>query len=265
LLRKRFRKNSLGLRRGKYAMTEAEWLACTDPQPMMEWLREDLGGARRRCGRRKLRLFACACLRGIWPLLRKAGSRMAVAIAERYADGEASEQELIEAQDAALGALLSEYPQFGKTPYWQSSEAAGHTVAKRFTTGNHRSVAHASSSAALAWAIDRAGPERGVKHSERRGKERKARQLIHSNWLRDVFGNPFRPIYHTQSWLSWNGGKVPKLAQAIYEKRAFDRLPILADALEQAGCTEPAILTHCRSGGEHVLGCWVVDLLLGRE
>jgi hypothetical protein len=57
---------------------------------------------------------------------------------------------------------------------------------------------------------------------------------------------------------------VLKLARAIYDDRAFDRLPVLADALEDAGCVERAILDHCRSGGEHVLGCWVVDLLLGK-
>jgi hypothetical protein len=66
-------------------------------------------------------------------------------------------------------------------------------------------------------------------------------------------------------WLSWNDGIVPKLAQAIYDDRVFDRLPILADALEEAGCTNADILNHCRQPGEHVRGCWVVDLLLGKS
>jgi hypothetical protein len=61
-----------------------------------------------------------------------------------------------------------------------------------------------------------------------------------------------------------DGGTVPKLAAAIYEERAFDRLPVLADALEDARCADAAILGHCRSGGEHVRGCWVVDLVLGK-
>ena len=56
-----------------------------------------------------------------------------------------------------------------------------------------------------------------------------------------------------------------QIAQAIYDDRAFDRMPILADALEDAGCTDRAILDHCRSEGPHVRGCWVVDLLLGKE
>ncbi len=63
----------------------------------------------------------------------------------------------------------------------------------------------------------------------------------------------------------WNDATIPKVAQAIYDDRAFDRLPILADALEDAGCDNADLLTHCRSGGEHVRGCWVVDLLLGKS
>ena len=61
--------------------------------------------------------------------------------------------------------------------------------------------------------------------------------------------------------LVWNGGTVGRIAAGIYEERAFDRLPILADALEDAGCTDPALLTHCRGPGPHVRGCWAVDLL----
>ena len=74
----------------------------------------------------------------------------------------------------------------------------------------------------------------------------------------------FRPVALNTAWLAWNDGTIPKLAQAIYDDRAFDRLPILADALEDAGCTDADILGHCRGGGEHTRGCWVVDLVLGK-
>jgi hypothetical protein len=80
--------------------------------------------------------------------------------------------------------------------------------------------------------------------------------------LRDIFGNPFRPVTIDANWLT---PTVQNFATAIYDDRAFDRLPILADALEDSGCTNQDILNHCRSGGEHVRGCWVVDLLLGRK
>jgi hypothetical protein len=79
--------------------------------------------------------------------------------------------------------------------------------------------------------------------------------------LRDIFTNAFRPIAVDPAWRTSN---VTALAQSIYDDRAFERLPILADALEDAGCDNAHILNHCRSGGEHVRGCWVVDLILGK-
>jgi hypothetical protein len=83
--------------------------------------------------------------------------------------------------------------------------------------------------------------------------------------LHCIFGNPFRPSPSLPSvTLAWNDGTVRRIAQGIYIDRAFDRLPILADALEEAGCTNADILAHCRQPGEHVRGCWVVDLLLGK-
>ena len=88
------------------------------------------------------------------------------------------------------------------------------------------------------------------------------------NWLvslvRDVFGNPFRLVLVERAWLAWEGGTVRKLAEGIYQDQAFDRLPILADALEEAGCADEAILSHLRGPGPHVRGCWVLDLLLGQ-
>jgi hypothetical protein len=84
--------------------------------------------------------------------------------------------------------------------------------------------------------------------------------------LREVFGPlAFRPNPIGHAVLAWGGGTVSKLAQAVYEEYAFDRLPVLADALEDAGCTDQQILRHCREPGEHVRGCWVVDLLLGKK
>jgi hypothetical protein len=81
-----------------------------------------------------------------------------------------------------------------------------------------------------------------------------------------VFGNPFRRIPDDPGdWLCWNDGTILKLAQRIYAERAFDLLPILADALEEAGCVEGDILAHCRSTERHARGCWVVDFLLGKS
>jgi hypothetical protein len=78
-------------------------------------------------------------------------------------------------------------------------------------------------------------------------------------------GNPFRPVSIDPTWLAWQGGTVPKLARAIYEERAFDRLPVLADALLEAGCDAADILGHLRQqGAVHVRGCWCLDLLLDK-
>jgi hypothetical protein len=102
-------------------------------------------------------------------------------------------------------------------------------------------------------------------------KELKRRERKHRGRFADdikVESVTWRYSYSTEAparWLAWNENTVPRLAQTIYDERAFDRLPILADALEEAGCTDTAILDHCRQPGEHYRGCWAVDLLLGKS
>jgi hypothetical protein len=93
-----------------------------------------------------------------------------------------------------------------------------------------------------------------------------AEKHAQADLLRDVIG-PVRTEEPARDglWLTWNGGAVVKLAQAIYNDRAFDNLSILADALEDAGCTNRHMLDHYRQSGEHARGCWVVDLLLEKQ
>lgn len=76
---------------------------------------------------------------------------------------------------------------------------------------------------------------------------------------RCVFGNPFRPVTINPSWLT---PTVVSLADGIYQERAYNRMPSIVDALRDSGCDNEDILNHCRWPGEHVRGCWVVDLLL---
>jgi hypothetical protein len=83
--------------------------------------------------------------------------------------------------------------------------------------------------------------------------------------LRDIAGNPFRPVTVRPEWRTWGDGVIVQMAQRIYDERAFERLPILGDALEDAGCTDTDILNHCREAREHVRGCWVVDCLLDKK
>ena len=84
-----------------------------------------------------------------------------------------------------------------------------------------------------------------------------------ANLVRDVFGNPFRAVAIEPEWLTLADRMVPKLTTAIYEDRAFERMPILGDALEEAGGTNQDILEHCHLPGQHVKGCWIVDLVRG--
>jgi hypothetical protein len=83
--------------------------------------------------------------------------------------------------------------------------------------------------------------------------------------LHDVLGNPFRPASLHRSWLNWNSRLLVSMAQTMYDSRDFIDMPIMADALEEAGCTDTDILNHCRQPGEHVRGCWVIDFILGKE
>jgi hypothetical protein len=86
--------------------------------------------------------------------------------------------------------------------------------------------------------------------------------VVQVELIRCIFSNPFRPVTLNPSLLT---STVVDLAEAIYQERAFDRLPILADALEDAGCTNLDIFGHCRGAGPHFRGCWCVDLVLGKE
>src|SRR5260370_13288911 len=210
-------------------MTEGEWLECTDPAPMLESLRG-------KASDRKLRLFACACCRRVWDLLPEMIIRQLVDVAERYVDGKATVTELGRLRKLATRAEARYFQ-----PHWLAVRHASVESAHWIAYGASLRVP--------------CKPVLGI------GSEGAAQAIL----LRDIFGNPFRPVALDPAWLAWNGGTVRKMAEAIYDDRAFDRLPILADALEEAGCTDRDILDHCRSGGDHVRGCWVIDLLLGKE
>jgi hypothetical protein len=223
-------------------MTEAEWAACPDVPRMLAFL--GASGGRWKCGARKWRLFGCACCRRLWPLLDET-NRRAVDVAERFADKRATLAELKAARQPAEGASLD--PDYKPVVQLLSVNAP-----------------HAAS-----WAAHDARALVGLytEHRTARGKyDRSAEDAegqAQRDLLQDLIGAlPFRPAATDPAWLHWNAGGIPKLAQAVYEERAFDRLPVLADALEEAGCTEPDLLGHLRGPGPHVRGCFALDLLL---
>jgi hypothetical protein len=224
-------------------MTEAEWLACTDPQVMLAYLRG-------RASERRLRLFAVSCCREIWNLFTDERIKQAVEAAERFSDGlmtaDGMEKASFEAEDASNEAYHR-----GNGILCSAGGAAILSAQGVGVPNLHDSMP------SIIVNVVEAAEEAGLK----------TRALMLSEiekLLRDHLGNPFRPVALDPSWLAWNAGIVPRMAQAIYDDRAFDRLPILADALEEAGCTNADILAHCRSEVPHVRGCWAVDLLLGK-
>jgi hypothetical protein len=228
-------------------MTEAEWLACTDPQKMLEFLRG-------KASDRKLRLFACACCHHIWHLFTDERSRKAVAVAEQFADGLTSQAELQEALESAEVASRHYHAQVESDPISTIAWAAGGYAED--TTQN------SAYDCAEAIITDYWFPPPFLSAWKAAWPRINEDRL---SCLRDIFGNPFHPVAVEPEWLAWSGGTVIKLAQGIYEDRAFDRLPVLADALEDAGCHDADVQAHCRQPGEHVRGCWVVDLLLDKE
>jgi hypothetical protein len=238
-------------------MTEAEWLTSDNPElpaDMLEALRNK-GSARKR------RLYACSITRYFWQALTDP-SREAVAVAERYADGLASGQELLEAEKGAEAAYrllgAKSLPWDAAMVPMSAAEAARYCCA---TKGYDPSVN-------ADWYESREGecaPLEVIKLlCEGPGYMIAGLQVP----LRDIFGNPFRPV----AWdLAWMTTPAVRMAQAIYEAGSArgslnaDDLAGLADVLEAAGCTNAEILSHCRNPGYHTLGCWVVDLVLGKE
>jgi hypothetical protein len=225
-------------------MTEQQWLCCTDPAKMLDFLR-----ASGRASERKFRLFACACCRRIWESLGEEVDRRAVEVAEQYADGFTGQKELQQARQRVPRAGVRRVAWAAARPsaYGAAKEAAPHSGwfanARPVTLGGY-----------TGWEVvgDLAGE-----------------RAMQSGLLRDIFGPlPFRPLPPIAlQVLAWNDGCVVNLATSIYEERAFsqERVGVLADALEEAGVTDEEVLGHLRGSGPHCRGCWVVDSLTGRE
>jgi hypothetical protein len=233
-------------------VTEQEWLGSTAPHTpyhMLSFLRQR-GVARRRSGRRKFRLLACALCRLGWPLLTEE-ERRAVEAAERSVDGPAPLPEIVTPKPGSGGDYLR----------WSAAQAAAAMALPNAAEAARQALGFAPNALArdrlTPWVVD-----------QRRRAECEACQR---DLLQDLFGNPFRPVSLDPAWLAWHGGAIPTLAGAVYEVRELPsghldaaRLAVLADMLEEAGCTDADLLGHLRGPGPHVRGCFAVDLVLGR-
>jgi hypothetical protein len=206
-------------------MTESEWALCQEPEKTLEFLRG-------RASERKLRLFACACCRRVWHLLKNQPSQQAVEAAEQLADGLLSLHELDPVYQAADDA------------YWDATEDGDESAAAWMALTMLHELPDALQHAI---APDLDNPELGQ-----------------TSLLRCIVGNPWHPISIDPAVLTWQQGTVVNMAKAIYEERKWEDMPLLGDALEEAGCTDQAVLDHCRGLGPHARGCFVVDAILDR-
>jgi hypothetical protein len=251
-------------------MTEPEWMACADPAPMLAFLRD-------RASDRKLQLFACACCRRLYGLFPNALIRRAVEFGEQDADGMAEYREMIEA-DAAVSSWLDSQNTCARESDLTSGELSAVRVASGLT--NRRPMARVrlagDTARSAARAVHAAANDREAVRRAPAGEEvRVARatwlaaesacrreQQAQAALLRDIMGNPFRPTITEPLWIRPD---VLFLAQTLYDERCWDQLPNLADALRDAGHDDEELLAHLRSDGPHVLGCWALDRILGKE
>ncbi len=229
-------------------MTEDEWWSCdpSDLDTMLAFLQQN------KASTRKVWLFACACCRGIWPLFTDHRSQAAIEVAERYADGLVASDELKVASNHAREAVD------------HSEQARALSImAHRLTHSESKEHPWNAASNVFSDFLDASWRLNRFQFTKRLTNGQRREIFDVTARLRDVFGPlPFRTISMDRTVLEWNDRIVHKIAQAIYEERDFTRLPILADALEDAGCDNEDILDHCRCPGAHSRSCWCVDLIL---
>jgi hypothetical protein len=258
-------------------MTEAEWLTSTDFRAMIDF-------ARGQASDRKLRLFSCACVRRVWHLLHDERSRHAVEVSERYADGLATDQELVAAVNAAYESAFRKIDfafrraaevavvhaakaawiiSADTAEYLEHPDPASEWVAKPGSDAWNTGYETVDAANVASLPPD-ARPRDYIRLPESRPRLADEKSRL-CRLLREIVGNPWQPKLVDPAWREWNRGLVVELARMIYDSHAFDRMPILGDALEDAGCTDDTILRHCREPGEHVRGCWMLDAILGQE
>src|SRR5262249_38698799 len=262
-------------------MTRREWLACTDPNPMLRFL---LGTDSPRVqdveafpackgSHRKLRLFACACYARVRHLLPNPLARTAVEVAERCGDGE------VAAEDLRLADVRLRESIDALEGRWRASRGAERTallpehdalaLAGVVCWSEAPKAAYYASSNAYYAAAAIANPDKPTSDPGF-SASRTAEERAQADLLRDLFG-PY-PLYPTRVDPSWRTETVVVLARAAYQERELPggrldpaRLAVLADALEDAGATAADLLAHLRGPGPHVRGCFAVDQLLGRK
>ncbi len=233
-------------------MNEDEWRYCLEPTKMLDLLKE-------RISSRKFRLIACACVRWMEPLLFDPRSRRAIEVALRHADGQASDEEMLEAELAAFEvSRAADFRDTMALPSLAASRAAGRVAnLDAFTAA--REAIYFFQRVRAPWEYSSLGQV--LSYGDPRAIA--VSNSMTCDLLREVAGYPFRPWCATTDWRCWNQGVIIEIARTIYCDERFKELPILADALEDAGCPNSEWVIHLRQPTGHVRGCWVVDQILG--
>ena len=206
-------------------MTEEEWLACRETHPMLAHIKAYVE-------QRKSSLLVIACFNLAWNALPDTCRDWVVAFGDEV-EGHPVRR-LVEAK-------------------WMDVVDWFHDLAAPDGERRYALLNLSTGGQTGYWAEDHFPERSGLAWAEAEAE--------HASLLRDIFGNPFRPVTVDPSWLT---STVVAVARQMYESRDFSPMPILADALQDSGCEEERVLGHCRGPGPHVRGCWVCDLILGK-
>jgi hypothetical protein len=233
--------------------TEEIWLTCEDCLSLCRGLQTLVSDEFPGITARKAQLFEIASAQRVLHLISNSICLRTIELAENNADSPKGISPL-----NIIDEIMAELAEYGPEPDYLprppldpitkiSLELAANLADPEWVGAHVRNLgAWATELAAVASGASGSDPENGPQ-----------RLLLH-----DIFGNPFRPVTFDPGWQTSN---VIDLARTIYEEKAFDHMPILADALMDAGCSNEEIIQHCRNDGPHVRGCWVIDLILGKE
>jgi hypothetical protein len=233
---------------GTRPVDEQQWQECREPERMLAGLYPPLE-------ERKLHLWVAACCRRIEAALTDPRARRMVEVAERFADERADGEEVRRAR-LDVARILEEQPGAFRPDTFAALQVA------RFLLGEEGPAACIDAVALAAARADCPAAIAQPPHAAARARESAAQ----CDLLRDVIGNPFQAVPVLDPlWLAWNDGCLVKLARVLREEKRFSDLPILADALEEAGCRDSGLLLHLRGSGPHIRGCWAVELVLCRK
>jgi hypothetical protein len=230
-------------------MTEEEWLTCEDPASMLNPFEATASNRRKR-------LLALACCQRLSEFLQVKELQHALAVLDRWIEGASDSEERKQARKAALAVVPEQFP-----------ASAAWAVQQLLQRGKFSALAvlwrlhYAREDEASARAYRANLSDAAIQQARAEALWAERREQCHL--VREVFGNPFRPVTFSPSWRT---DTAMSLAKQMYESREFSAMPILADALQDAGCDSDELLNHLRdTTAAHVRGCWALDLVLGKE